>query len=125
MLVSFWAYSSTLKMEAICSSETIVDFHRAACRYIPEERIIHKQRCESLKSRSYIFHKFITTSLYNVWSSHEIELVLIRKIRQENLRWLTYIQNSTKSRELVQRQPTKVLNYRHRKLHCLYETMNF
>jgi hypothetical protein len=31
------AYSSTLKMEAICSSETSIDFQRTARRYIPED----------------------------------------------------------------------------------------
>jgi hypothetical protein len=31
------AYSSTLKMEATCSSETSVDFQRITRRYIPEE----------------------------------------------------------------------------------------
>jgi hypothetical protein len=36
-LVSFSAYSSTLKMEAICSSETSVDFQRNTQRYIPED----------------------------------------------------------------------------------------
>jgi hypothetical protein len=35
-LVSCLAYSSTLKMEATCSSETSVDSERTARRYIPE-----------------------------------------------------------------------------------------
>jgi hypothetical protein len=35
-LVSFSAYFSILKMEAICSSETSVDFQRTSQRYIPE-----------------------------------------------------------------------------------------
>jgi hypothetical protein len=30
-----FAYSSTLKMEAACSSEMLVDFQRAVQRYIP------------------------------------------------------------------------------------------
>jgi hypothetical protein len=38
MLVSCLVYSSTLKMEAICFSETSVDFQRAIWRYIPEDR---------------------------------------------------------------------------------------
>jgi hypothetical protein len=37
MLVSCSAYSSTLKIEAICSSETSVDFERTTLRYIPED----------------------------------------------------------------------------------------
>jgi hypothetical protein len=36
-LTSCSAYSSTLKMEAICSSETLVDFQRTTWRYIPED----------------------------------------------------------------------------------------
>jgi hypothetical protein len=39
-LVSCSAYSSTLKMEAICSSETSVDFQRTTLRYIPEDCIL-------------------------------------------------------------------------------------
>jgi hypothetical protein len=37
MLVSCSAYSSTLKMEDICFSETLVKFRRTVRRYIPEE----------------------------------------------------------------------------------------
>jgi hypothetical protein len=37
MLVSFLACSSILKMVAICSSETLVDFHPTTRRYIPED----------------------------------------------------------------------------------------
>jgi hypothetical protein len=40
MLVSYLAYSSTLKMEAVCSSEMLVDFHQATWHYIPEDRIL-------------------------------------------------------------------------------------
>jgi hypothetical protein len=36
------AYSSTLKMEATCCSEILVDFHRATRRYIPEGRTLQK-----------------------------------------------------------------------------------
>jgi hypothetical protein len=40
-LVSCSAYSSTLKMETICSSETPVDFQRTTRRYIPEDGTQH------------------------------------------------------------------------------------
>jgi hypothetical protein len=50
MLVSCKAYYSTLEMEAICSSETSVDFQRATLRYIPEDSALHSHRCENLKS---------------------------------------------------------------------------
>jgi hypothetical protein len=51
-LVSYLAYSSNMKMEmeTICSSETSVVVRRVTWRYIPEDRILHKHRCENLKS---------------------------------------------------------------------------
>jgi hypothetical protein len=55
MPVSFLAYSSTLKTEATCSSETSVDFHRTTQRYIPEHVTLHNHRCEYLKSYLLIF----------------------------------------------------------------------
>jgi hypothetical protein len=39
-LVSCLVYSSTLKMEAICSSEKSVHFHRITCHYIPSHKYI-------------------------------------------------------------------------------------
>jgi hypothetical protein len=49
-VVSCSAYSSTLKMEAICSFETSVEFQRTTRRYIPEDSTLHNHRCETLKS---------------------------------------------------------------------------
>jgi hypothetical protein len=43
------ADSSTLNMEAICSSETSFNA-RSTQRHIPEDEILHFHRCESLKS---------------------------------------------------------------------------
>jgi hypothetical protein len=40
-LYSLLDHSSTLKKEAICSSESLVDFQRTTRRYIPEERTLH------------------------------------------------------------------------------------
>jgi hypothetical protein len=40
-LVSPSAYSSTLKMEVICSSETSVDCKQATWRYVPEDSTLH------------------------------------------------------------------------------------
>jgi hypothetical protein len=42
-LVSYSAYSSTLKMEATCSSETSVDFQLTTRRYIPEDRALNNK----------------------------------------------------------------------------------
>jgi hypothetical protein len=38
-----------LKMEAIGSFETSLDFHRSVWRYIPEASILHSHGCENLK----------------------------------------------------------------------------
>jgi hypothetical protein len=40
-LISCSAYSSTLKMEAICSSETSVDFQQTTRRYFPKDSTLH------------------------------------------------------------------------------------
>jgi hypothetical protein len=49
-LVSCSAYSSTLKMEAIFSSETSAETRRTTRRHIPEDDSLHNHRCENLKS---------------------------------------------------------------------------
>jgi hypothetical protein len=49
-LVSSLAYYSTLKMEATCFPETSFDLQRSTWRYIPEDRTLHKHRCENLKT---------------------------------------------------------------------------
>jgi hypothetical protein len=49
-LVSCLSYSSTLKMEGTCSSETSVDFQLSTWRYISEDRTLHIHRCENLIS---------------------------------------------------------------------------
>jgi hypothetical protein len=53
MLVSCSVYSMTLTKEAICSSETSIDFKRATWCYIPEDSTLHNQHCENLKSYIY------------------------------------------------------------------------
>jgi hypothetical protein len=40
----------SLKMEAICSSETSVDTQRTTRRYIPENGDLHNHRCDNFKS---------------------------------------------------------------------------
>jgi hypothetical protein len=42
--------SSTLKMEAICSSETSVETQRTTRRQIPEDDTLHNHRCENFRS---------------------------------------------------------------------------
>jgi hypothetical protein len=50
MLVPCMAYSSTLNMEATCSSGTLIDFYWTTRRYIPEDRALYNHVCENLKS---------------------------------------------------------------------------
>jgi hypothetical protein len=48
-MFSCLASSLTLKMEAICYSDTFVDFHRFTRRYMAENRTLRSNRCEKLK----------------------------------------------------------------------------
>jgi hypothetical protein len=54
MTLAYWflaeLISSTLKMEAIYSSETSVETQRTTRRHIPEDDTLHNYRCENLKS---------------------------------------------------------------------------
>jgi hypothetical protein len=43
-LVSSLAYSLTVKMEAICSSETLVYFHQTTRRCVPKYNVLEKHR---------------------------------------------------------------------------------
>jgi hypothetical protein len=42
-MISCLAYSSTVKMEATCSSQTSADIQRTTPRYIPEDRTIEDE----------------------------------------------------------------------------------
>jgi hypothetical protein len=50
MLISWFAYSSILTVETICSSETTVDYHRTAPHCIPKDVTLYSHRCEKLRS---------------------------------------------------------------------------
>jgi hypothetical protein len=50
MLAALLNYSTTLKMEAIRSSETSGTTQRTTQRHIPEEDTLKNHRCENLKS---------------------------------------------------------------------------
>jgi hypothetical protein len=55
ILVSFSAYFTILKMEAICSSETPADFQPTTWRYIPEDgtlQVMHRYILDWLHKRS-------------------------------------------------------------------------
>jgi hypothetical protein len=75
-LVSYSVYSWTMKMEAICFSETYFNLERTIRRYIPENSNPHNHRCENLKScrgNSCLFQDIFTSSLLgSTEKSHEI-----------------------------------------------------
>jgi hypothetical protein len=52
------------KMEATCSSETLVDFQRTARRYIPQGRTLYNHRCENLKSYVSVYLLFLAISFF-------------------------------------------------------------
>jgi hypothetical protein len=54
MLVSYFAYSLTLKIEATYSSEVSADFYLTARCNIPEDVNLHSHRCENFRQ---IFRK--------------------------------------------------------------------
>jgi hypothetical protein len=53
MLVPCLAYPSTLTMEKICSSKTLVNIQLTARLYTPRDRIYHNHCIENLKSYKY------------------------------------------------------------------------
>jgi hypothetical protein len=48
-LIACLAHPLTLKVEAICSSDTSVEFQRSTRCYIPEGRTLHDHRCENFR----------------------------------------------------------------------------
>jgi hypothetical protein len=70
-LVSCSASSSALKMEAICSFESYVDFHRTTRRCIPEDRTLLNHRCENIKSYTvgYLFYVYAIGGVSHIHES--------------------------------------------------------
>jgi hypothetical protein len=80
----FLAYSLTLKMEAICSSEMSVAIQQTTRRFFPEDDTLHNHRCENLKS--YIFDR-----LHGVISEDAllfIATVVRSEIQRETVCWI-------------------------------------
>jgi hypothetical protein len=72
-LVSCSDYFSTLKMEAICSSETSVETQRTTRRYIPEDDTLHNHRSENLKS--YIIFLYWEATQWFITSTLNMEAI--------------------------------------------------
>jgi hypothetical protein len=84
MLVSCLAYSSMLKMEASCYSETSVDFQRAKRRYITEDRTLQYHHCGHLKSHSPAEIFSHTTKLQHSEKIHTIQELATSIVRSKN-----------------------------------------
>jgi hypothetical protein len=68
-------YSSTLKIEVICSSETSVDFQRTTWRYIPEDRTLHNHRSEDLNSDNVcLYSAHLTCSFLDIFNDERNNL---------------------------------------------------
>jgi hypothetical protein len=90
-LVSCLAYSSTLKMEAVCFSKTVVDFQRTTWHYIPEDSNLHNHLCENLK-----FYKSLSVWKQSIYFLHS---------NWDNLHYLT-LKTGEKTLSLIQENVT-------------------
>jgi hypothetical protein len=76
MLVSWVAFSSTLKMEAICSSETSVGFQQTTRRYIPRiENFSYSQLRDPEIEYKLIYCQWLYLYCLFLWS-HETTTIL-------------------------------------------------
>jgi hypothetical protein len=77
-LLSRWSLAqlifSTLKMEAIGSSETWVDFQQTTRRYIPEDGTLHNHRCEN---RKFLFHVRTIFYRYNISRFETLHIIYV------------------------------------------------
>jgi hypothetical protein len=75
--VSCLAYFSTLKIQAICSSEMSVDFQWTTQHYIPEDSTVYNHCCENLESISKFNLKVIKACTVTV-SVHLFSLIYFK-----------------------------------------------
>jgi hypothetical protein len=85
MLVSWLAYSSTLKMKATCSPKTSLNFQWTTWPSFPEDRTIHNHCCENLKS--YTSNNFIFWGKLLFVLLHFIFIFLIMHICKNFVPW--------------------------------------
>jgi hypothetical protein len=78
-------YSSTLKMEAICSSETSVDTLRTT-RHIPEDDTLHNRRCENLKSYICLelHENYVVYDKINTDANIALSITVLHEVRHGN-----------------------------------------
>jgi hypothetical protein len=62
-------------MEAVCSSETLIDFHRATLHFISEDNILH-DRYENMRSCRMYFHVTRETHFKQL-KQFAVELIMV------------------------------------------------
>jgi hypothetical protein len=67
LIFSCLAYFSTLKMNVTCSSEPWVDFHWIALHYIPEDKTLHNDCCENLRSTWWLTMTVWCDNVHVIW----------------------------------------------------------
>jgi hypothetical protein len=77
VLVSYLAYASTLKMEAICSFEISVDTQRNTRCYIPEDGTLRNHLCENLKSYIPILLLVVLLYVHGLWIETKCKVVSV------------------------------------------------
>jgi hypothetical protein len=65
---SCWVCSSTLKIEAVHSSETSVNVHQTTQCYFPKDSTLHSQCCENLKCNNVFVISICTDG--GLWLKH-------------------------------------------------------
>jgi hypothetical protein len=83
LFAAYLAFSSTLRMEVVRSSETSVNFYQIRRRHIPENSSLHCHCCEDFKSKSVFCYALLSlyarhvnilvqTSYYVIWNNDVI-----------------------------------------------------
>jgi hypothetical protein len=94
-------YFATMEMEAICSSETSVDFQRTTRRNSQKITALHNYRCVNL--RSYI------TNLSSIWGCHNgatsLKIVPLRDLNRDCEVAIIFTQYSHRARNMNGRIP--------------------
>jgi hypothetical protein len=87
-LVSCSAYFSTLKMEAICSSETSVETQCTTRRCIPEDGTLHNHCCWEPQ----ILHVYLMFTTYKWATAFILGIIMWKGARSSVVGWGTMLQ---------------------------------
>jgi hypothetical protein len=89
-VVSCLTYSSTLKIEATCSSETSVDFQLTTRCYIPEDRTLQRW---ILLSKLFFCSEYSNAMVFNIFCSRTPRYNFSSTLYPQSCWCIIYIQN--------------------------------